>query len=233
MRQILTEGFESLGLDITEQILERFSEYNSILAQRNEVMNLTAISGEEDVARLHFLDCAALLTVLDFSGASLIDVGSGAGFPGLPLKIIRPDIKLCLLDSQQKRVSFLKEVCDKLGFDDVNCLWARAEDAAMDIGGSFDVAVSRAVARLNILCELCLPFVSVGGTFIAMKGPDCVEELAQAKKAIHILGGGDSKIVSYQIPGTEIIHSAVMIKKLRPTPEQYPRQFGRIKKSPL
>lgn len=233
MRKILTEGFESLGLEINEQMLERFSEYSGYLAERNEVMNLTAISGDEDVARLHFLDCAALLTIFDFSAASVIDVGSGAGFPGLPLKIIRPDISLTLLDSQQKRVSFLSEVCDRIGFDDVKCVWARAEDAAMDIGGSFDVAVSRAVARLNILCELCLPFVSVGGTFIAMKGPDCSEELTQAKKAISILGGGNPKLVTYGIPGTDITHSAVLIKKLRPTPEQYPRQFGKIKKAPL
>ena len=131
-------------------------------------MNLTAITGEEDTARLHFLDCAALCSLHDFSGASVIDVGTGAGFPGLPLKITVPDISLTLLDSHSKRMAFLGDTCRSLGFTDVRCVCARAEDAAADIGGRFDVSVSRAVARLNILCELCLPFVRTGGVFIAM-----------------------------------------------------------------
>jgi 16S rRNA (guanine527-N7)-methyltransferase len=233
MHKILTDGFSALGLELTEEMSRRFAAYGQHLGERNEVMNLTAISGDEDIARLHFLDCAALLSLYDFSGASVIDIGSGAGFPGLPLKIAKSDISLTMLDSQKKRVDFLEETCQKLGLYDVRCVWARAEEAAMDMGGSFDIAVSRAVAKLNILCELCLPFVSTGGVFIAMKGPDCEEELKEAGHAISVLGGGKTDIKIYHIPGTEISHSAVIIRKTKPTPPQYPRQFGRIKKAPL
>ena len=196
-------------------------------------MNLTSITGEEDTARLHFLDCAALCSVYNFSGASVIDVGTGAGFPGLPLKITDPSISLTLLDSHKKRIAFLEETCKMLKLEDVNCIDERAEEISSDIGGSFDIAVSRAVARLNILCELCLPFVHVGGVFIAMKGPDCAQELAEATKAISILGGKAPEIKKYTIPGTNIVHSIVIIEKVKPTPPEYPRQFGRIKKAPL
>jgi 16S rRNA (guanine527-N7)-methyltransferase len=233
MRKILTDGLAELGLNATENALSRFETYSQFLSERNAVMNLTAITSEEDVARLHFLDCAALFKAYNFSDCSVIDVGSGAGFPGIPLKILSPGLRLTLLDSQQKRVVFMEDTCKKLGFDDVKCLWARAEQAAGDIGGSFDVAVSRAVAKLNILCELCLPFVRTGGVFVAMKGPDSAEELENARHAITVLGGGASEIKTYQIPGTGITHSAVIIKKVRPTPKYYPRQFGTIKKSPL
>lgn len=233
MRKILTDGLAELGLNATEDILSCFETYGQFLSERNAVMNLTAITAEEDVARLHFLDCAALSNVCSFSDRSVIDVGSGAGFPGIPLKIIKEDIRLTLLDSQQKRVSFMEEACEKLGFDDVKCIWARAEEAAANIGGSFDIAVSRAVAKLNVLCELCLPFVRVGGVFIAMKGPECTAELKEASHAISVLGGGTSEIKTYQIPGTDITHSAVIIKKEKPTPRTYPRQFGKIKKNPL
>lgn len=230
MRQILTEGFSELGLSLSEESLSRFQQYYSFLTERGRVMNLTAISGEEATARLHFLDCAALLSQYNFAGASVIDVGSGAGFPGIPLKLAQPDISLTLLDSQQKRVGFLRETCALLGLDDVSCTAGRAEDAARENRGCFDIAVSRAVARLNILCELCLPFVRIGGAFIAMKGPDCE---AEAIKAAALLGGGRSELKQYTIPGTDIVHSAVIIHKLAPTPPQYPRQFGIIKKKPL
>lgn len=233
MHKILTDGFSTLGLEFTDEMFRSYVAYGQYLGERNEVMNLTAISGDEEVARLHFLDCAALLSIYDFSSKSVIDIGSGAGFPGIPLKIAKPDIRLTLLDSHNKKVGFLNETCQNLGMNNVRCIWARAEEAAMDIGGSFDVAVSRAVARLNILCELCLPFVSVGGAFIAMKGPDCAQELAEAKHAISVLGGGKAEIKTYRIPGTDISHSAVIIEKIKPTPQHYPRQFGRIKKAPL
>ena len=233
MQQILKDGFEALGLPFTEEMSERFQKYYEHLTEKNSVMNLTAITGEDDTARLHFLDCAALCSVYDFAGASVIDVGTGAGFPGLPLKIVEPTISLALLDSHKKRMAFLEETCRMLKLKDVNCISERAEETTSDIGGSFDIAVSRAVARLNILCELCLPFVHVGGVFIAMKGPDCAQELAEASKAILILGGKAQEIKKYTIPGTDIVHSVVIIEKIKPTPSEYPRQFGKIKKAPL
>lgn len=233
MQQILKDGFEALALPFTQEMSDRFRKYYDYLTEKNAVMNLTAITGEADTARLHFLDCAALCSVFDFSGASVIDVGTGAGFPGIPLKIAMPDISLTLLDSHKKRMAFLDETCRRLELKDVRCISQRAEETTFDIGGSFDIAVSRAVARLNILCELCMPFVHVGGVFIAMKGPDCSEELAEASKAISILGGKSPQIVKYTIPGTDIVHSAVIIEKIKPTPTEYPRQFGRIKKAPL
>lgn len=233
MHKILTDGFSALGLELTDEMLTRYATYGQYLEERNKVMNLTTISGDEDVARLHFLDCVALLSIHDFSGKSVIDVGSGAGFPGLPLKIAKPDIRLTLLDSHKKRVDFLEEVCQKIEMPQVRCIWARAEEVTMGIGGSFDIAVSRAVARLNVLCELCLPFVNVGGVFIAMKGLHCENELEEAQHAIAVLGGGKAEIKTYKLPDTDISRSAIIIKKIKHTPNQYPRQYGRIKKAPL
>lgn len=234
MRRILANGLQKLDIPFSESTLDGFEGYAKYLEEKNSVMNLTAITGKEDVANLHFLDSAALLSIYDFpQKASVVDIGTGAGFPGIPLKLLRPDIELTLLDSQQKRIGFLEEVTELLGLDGVSCVWSRAEEAAPHMGGSFDVAVSRAVAKLSILCELCLPFVHVGGVFIAMKGPDCSEELEQAQNAIKILGGGKAEIKHYEIPGSGITHSAVIIEKRRPTPAAYPRSFGKIKKNPL
>lgn len=232
MDRILRVGFDALGLCLTEEACERFSAYYSALEERNKVMNLTAITGEEDVARLHFLDCAALCSVYDFAGKSVIDVGAGAGFPGLPIKIVCPDARLTLLDSNKKRVDFLSEVCGALALTDVSCIHARAEEETA-LFSSFDAAVSRAVARLNVLCELCLPFVKKGGVFIAMKGADCQNELSEAANAIGLLGGGEAQVRSYPIPGTDRMTRAVVIPKIGDTPAGYPRQFSKIKRSPL
>ena len=196
-------------------------------------MNLTAISGEEDSARLHFLDCAALLKEADFAGRRVIDVGTGAGFPGLALKVACPSIELTLLDSLDKRVRFLQTLCKKLGFADVQCLHARAEEAPAQLRQSCDIAVSRAVARLNLLCELCLPFVKVGGLFLAMKGPGAEEELNEAKRAIAALGGKAEGIRIYDVPGTELEHNVIVIRKVRDTPNRYPRRWAQMKKQPL
>ena len=233
MHQILTEGLSELQIPFSEEKLDKFRTYYTMLEEKNAVMNLTAIKGEKDTARLHFLDCAALLSLCGFAGKSVIDIGTGAGFPGIPLKILQPDIALTLLDSHGKRMNFVSDVCKALGFSETRCLCERAEDVCCDIGGSFDIAVSRAVARLNILCELCLPFVHIGGVFIAMKGPDCADELSQARHAIELLGGGKPEIKTYRIPGTDIVHSAVLIPKRASTPPLSPRSFGRIKKAPL
>ena len=233
MRQILSDGLALLQIPCDKEKIEQFCTYYDMLTEKNAVMNLTAIKGEEDTARLHFLDCAALLTVSDFAGKSVVDIGTGAGFPGIPLKILQPDLSLTLLDSHGKRMTFVADVCEKLHFADTRCVCERAEDVCADIGGSFDIAVSRAVARLNILCELCLPFVNVGGVFIAMKGPDCADELREAEGALSALGGAAAEVRRYVIPGTDVTHSAVLIRKAQPTPARYPRRWAKILKQPL
>ena len=233
LEEILASGFEALQLTPDPQAIARYRIYYDYLDEQNRVMNLTAISGEEDSARLHFLDCAALLKEADFAGRRVIDVGTGAGFPGLALKVACPSIELTLLDSLDKRVRFLQELCEKLGFADVPCLHARAEEAPAELRQSCDIAVSRAVARLNLLCELCLPFVKVGGLFLAMKGPGAEEELSEAKHAIAVLGGKAEGIRVYDVPGTELKHNVIVIRKTRDTPSRYPRRWAQIKKQPL
>ena len=231
MRELLTAGLTELGLP-TDAIptLERYAD---MLVEKNKVMNLTAITEPADIATLHFLDSAALLTVADFRDKAVADVGTGAGFPGLPLRIVDPSIRLTLLDAQNKRVEFLKEVCGDLGLEDVECVHARAEEFAADRRESFDLVTSRAVAALPLLCELCLPLVNVGGSFISMKSVDAGAELDSARRAIEVLGGTVDRVVDYDIPGTEIRHRAIVIKKARETPKKYPRAFAKIKKNPL
>ena len=233
LENILKSGFEELGIAADERVFERYRIYHDFLEEKNKVMNLTAISGEEDVAKLHFLDCAALLRLHDFSGKTMLDVGSGAGFPGMALKIACPELKVTLLDSLDKRVNFLRELAEKLGFEDVNCVHLRAEEAPADYRQGFDIVTSRAVARLNLLCELCLPFVKKGGVFIAMKGPDCSAELEEAKKAIAILGGKVRSLSDYAVPGLDVSHNALIIEKVKDTPPKYPRRWAQIKKQPL
>lgn len=233
MEKILKDGFDALGITADENAAKRYRIYFENLEEKNKVMNLTAISGEKDVAQLHFLDCAALLGMVDLKGKKVIDVGTGAGFPGLALKIAQPDMELTLLDSLNKRIDFLAETCEKLGFDDVRCIHARAEEAPCEFRGAFDVAASRAVARMSVLCELCLPFLRVGGIFVAMKGPDCTEELNEAQNAVKLLGGEIKETRLYTIPGTDVTHAAVIIEKLKPTHPKYPRKWAQIKKQPL
>ena len=220
-------------LTADEAALERFRRYYELLTEWNRVMNLTAISGEADTARLHFLDCAALAELTELRGKRVIDVGTGAGFPGLVLKILCPEMELTLLDSLDKRVKFLRTVCAELGFEDVRCLHARAEEAPAELRQSFDLACSRAVARLNLLSELCLPFVKPGGLFIAMKGPELTEELREAEKGIRLLGGEVERVAEYAVPGAELRHNAVLIRKIADTPGKYPRKWAQMKKQPL
>ena len=233
LEEVLRSGFAELSLPLDARALERYRLYADALEETNKVMNLTAIEGEDETARLHFLDSAALLTLADFAGKRVIDVGTGAGFPGLALKIAQPEIELVLLDSLDKRIAFLRETCRELGFEDVACVHARAEDAPKAWRGGFDIAVSRAVARLNLLCELCLPLVRTDGLFIAMKGPEHDAELREAKNAIRLLGGEIEAERDYAIPGSEICHSAILIRKTAPTPPKYPRRWAQIKKQPL
>ena len=232
LEETLRSGLAELSLPCSEQVLSRFRTYYDALDEKNKVMNLTAITGEDDSARKHFLDSAAPLLLFPLDGKKVIDVGTGAGFPGLPLKILEPGMQLTLLDSLQKRIGFLSDVCRALDFADVACIHGRAEECGQR-RESYDYALSRAVARLNILAELCLPYVKVGGAFLALKGPAVTEELQEAENAIAALGGKVEQVFDYAVPGEELHHNVVVIRKQHTTPKQYPRRFDRIKKAPL
>jgi 16S rRNA (guanine527-N7)-methyltransferase len=232
MKTALLSGLPQLGLRLSDAQADTFCRFGEALLEKNQVMNLTAITEPQEVARLHFLDCMALLNAADFKNKSVIDVGCGAGFPGVPLKIAEPSITLTLLDSLKKRVDWLSEVLPQLGLE-AECVCARAEEYALQHREIYDLAVSRAVARLSMLSELCLPLVSVGGAFVAMKSVDSDEEISQAARGIGLLGGKVEKILDYPVPGTDAVHRAVVIRKVKKTPAQYPRRFAKIKQSPL
>ncbi len=231
MQAIVRQGLAELKLDETKA--EELEAFARLVLEKNRVMNLTAITDEADFARLHLLDSAALLNIAPFGGKRVVDVGTGAGFPGVPLRILCPDASVTLLDSMGKRVDFLRESCDKLGLSGVECVCARAEDYAASHRETFDLATSRAVAALPVLCELCLPLVRVGGQFLAMKGAQSDEELHGAARAIETLGGKVSRVVDYAVPTSDVTHRAIVVDKVKPTPEKYPRAFGQIKKKPL
>ena len=231
MEHLLHSGLTQMGLS-TEGI-PSLIRYADLLVEKNKVMNLTAITEPVDIATLHFLDSVAMLTLADLKGKKMADIGTGAGFPGMPLRIVEPSIRLTLLDSLNKRIDFLKEVCDDLGLSDVECIHGRAEEFAVGHRESYDIVTSRAVANLQMLSELCLPLVKVGGYFLSMKSVDSEQEVNDAKNAIKTLGGRIEKVVDYTIPGTEVQHRLIFIKKIQETPKKYPRAFAKIKKNPL
>ena len=236
MRERIEAGLAALGLTPPPQAAGQLAEYGRLLLEQNQVMNLTAITDPDQVVDLHFLDCAALLTIgEDFQNKTLIDVGTGAGFPGLPLKILEPSLTVTLLDSLGKRITWLESICQVLSLDNVTCLHARGEEQAHQSGyrDGFDFAVSRAVASLEVLCELCLPYVKVGGKFLAMKSVDSADEVDRAARGIAKLGGRLLPRVDYAIPGSGVRHRVVMVEKCSPTPQGYPRRWARIQKSPL
>ena len=232
MKQSLMEGLSALNLALTDTQIDTLCAFGRALIEKNKVMNPTAITEPQAVARLHFLDSMALLNCAELSGLSVVDVGCGAGFPGVPLKIAEPSLRLTLLDSLGKRMDWLRETLPELGIK-ADCVCARAEEYAGAHREAFDAAVSRAVARLNLLAELCLPLVRPGGVFLAMKSADSDEEISQAARAVSLLGGRVERIMDYTVPGTDAAHRVVVIRKERPTPKPYPRRYAKIKQSPL
>ena len=230
MKKTLLEGLPGLGLTLDEKICDTLCAFGEAVVEQNKVMNLTAITEPEQVAKLHLLDSLSLLTLQDLQGKRVIDVGCGAGFPGVPVKIACPGMKLTLLDSLGKRMNWLQTILPQLGVD-AECVTARAEEAIADRREQYDVATSRAVARLNILLELTAPYVKVGGAVLAMKGTAAQEELDEAKNAIKRLGLKLEKVQEFPVDGTA--HTVIVLRKVSPTPPQYPRRYAKIKQSPL
>ena len=232
MKQTLCAGLPQLPLQLPEDRVDALCAYGQAILDQNKVMNLTAITDPVEAAKLHLLDSLTLLTTADLKDKRLIDVGTGAGLPGVPLKLAEPSIDLTLLDSTAKKIDWLAGLLPQLG-SGANCVCARAEEFAQENRESYDVATSRAVARLRLLAELCLPLVKVGGWFYALKGPDAEDEVREAAQAIRMLGGGRAEIVRVEVPGAGVSHCIVKIQKTAPTPEKYPRAWAKIKKTPL
>lgn len=233
MTELLKNGFSAMKLSVSDAQIAQLEDFTARMLETNKVMNLTRITDPKEIAEKHLLDCASLLQAADFSKKSVVDVGCGAGFPGMPLHILCPSCQLTLLDSLGKRIRFLQGCIDEMQLSDIEAVHARAEEFAAKHREQYDFAVSRAVAQLNVLAELSLPLVKQGGAFIAMKSKDTDEELERAKKAIRLLGGEIEKIIDYTIPHTEIPHRLVVIRKKNHTPKQYPRPFRKISASPL
>lgn len=226
-------------IELSEAQLAQFETYYEMLIEKNKVMNLTAITEREEVILKHFIDSVALAGYYDFSDKKnklrLIDVGTGAGFPAIPMKIAFPQLQVTLFDSLNKRVKFLQDVIDELGLEDCTAVHGRAEEGGKDrnLRGQFDLVLSRAVANMAVLSEYCIPFVKQGGYFIAYKTDKVDEELEQGKKAISVLGGKPERVEKLFLPGSDIGRSFVFIKKVKPTPNIYPRKAGTASKQPL
>lgn len=230
MLKALTEGLLRLGLRLDERTRQRLCDFGAAVVEQNKVMNLTAITEPDQVAKRHLLDSLSLLTLQDLKGRKMIDIGCGAGFPGVPVKIACPEVQLTLLDSLGKRMNWLETVLPTLGVE-AECVTARAEEAVADRRESYDVATSRAVARLNILLELTAPYVKVGGLVLAMKGAAAEEELREAKNAVNKLGLRLEKVVSFPVDDTA--HAVIVLRKVSATPAKYPRRYAKIKQMPL
>ncbi len=231
MDRLLKDGFSELGISVSDEKIEMLIKYAELLKSWNEKMNLTAVCDDFGIATKHFFDSATPLLTGLVKG-SVIDVGTGAGFPGMVLKILKPELDITLLDSLKKRLVFLEEVAKELCLD-VNIVHARAEDGARTMRARFDTVVSRAVANMAVLSELAVPFLKVGGNFLALKGPLAESELEAAESAIHILGGEILPTYSVSIPKTDLNHKIVIVKKVRQTPQKYPRKAGIVTKNPL
>lgn len=235
MKSLKKDALE-FGIELSDYQLKQFYDYYELLIEWNEKINLTAITDFNEVLKKHFLDSISLVKAVPLDGSfTLIDIGTGAGFPGIPIKIAFPNIKVTLLDSLNKRVIFLEEVISKLGLTEIEAIHGRAEDFAKEgmLRESFDYSVSRAVANLSSLCEFCLPYVKVGGMFISYKSEKAKEEMQISKNAIDILGGNIFDCENFLLPGTDMERNFVIIKKVVPTPLKYPRKAGTPIKKPL
>lgn len=233
---LLSKGALTLDINLNDSEINRFIKYKELLKDWNTKINITAITDDHEIDTKHFLDSLTPFVTDIFNGnKKVIDIGTGGGFPGLPLKIVNPDLDITLLDSLNKRIIFLNEVIDQLGLDGIVAMHGRAEELSIKpkYREQYDICVSRAVASLDTLSEYCIPFVKVGGYFVSMKGPDIDEELKLSKNAIDTLGGKviDTKLV--EIPETDIVHSLIIIQKIRQTPTKYPRGGGKPRKNPL
>lgn len=234
MKYDFTKFRNSIGIELTNSQLNAFETYYDMLIDRNKVMNLTAITEFDEVMDKHFLDSVYLFRSIELKADyKLIDIGTGAGFPGIPLKIVFPELKITLLDSLNKRVGFLNDVIDELNLNDIEAIHGRAEDIARDktYRASYDIAVSRAVANLSTLSEYCLPFVKIGGKFVSYKSGDCADEVDNAKAAIHLLGGKINKIDEFSYSNNS--RSFIVIDKVMNTSNKYPRKAGLPSKKPL
>lgn len=230
MKQTLLQGLPELKLALSEEQTDTLCAFGAAVVRQNQVMNLTAITEPAQVAKLHLLDSLSVLSALDLRGKKLIDVGCGAGFPGVPLAIACPEAQVTLLDSLGKRITWLKEILPQLGIQ-AECVTARAEEAVVSCRESYDIATSRAVARLNILLELLAPYVKVGGVVVALKGSAAKEELGECGDAIKKLGLRQEAFLEFPVDGAS--HALIVLRKVAPTPKMYPRRYAKIKQSPL
>lgn len=233
--ELLRNGLNKLAIDINGSKIEQFQKYLHLLIEYNKRINLTAITEPREIVIQHFLDSASALQIAIFKpGMRILDVGSGAGFPGLPIKILAPELDVMLLDASKKRVTFLNKVLDALNLDKIAAVHGRAEDLGhSQYREAFDIVISRAVAPLRVLCEYCIPFVRRDGFFLSYKGPGALEELKLSRNAIDILGGSFVEIRTVSVPFSEKTHNIVVIRKEKETPDRYPRSPGKPQKSPL
>lgn len=233
---LMLEACKSVDMKFDEDKYNKFMLYKDLLKEWNEKINLTAITEDEEIIKKHFIDCIKAFNSKEFKKCkTIIDIGTGAGFPGLPLAIMREDVEVTLLDSLNKRINFLNEVISKLGLKNVVSIHSRAEDGARNskLRQKFDISTSRAVANMCVLSELCIPYVKKNGNFIALKGPAVEEELSEARNAIATLGGKLKEVIQVDIEGTDLKHNLVIIDKIKETPDIYPRKAGTITKKPL
>ena len=236
MSQIFEEKLSQIGITLSDKQKEQFDKFYELLVEWNKVINLTGITEYEEVNEKHFVDSLSIVKAIDMNQVhSLVDIGTGAGFPGIPLKIAFPHIKVVLLDSLNKRINFLNTVIKELGLENIETIHGRAEDFAKqpEYREQFDLCVSRAVANLATLSEYCIPYVKKDGMFVPYKSGEIDEEVEQSKKAIHVLGGKLDKVIKFQLPGTEIGRSFVKINKVQNTAKKYPRKAGLPSKEPI